>query len=181
MSCCRARLSLWCFRTLRHFVTIPEPLFLKKCNITVEDCISKSTLDNIPLADDGHLSMCAVNSSVTSVNNLFDSLHHFPDKTCCLIGASLVTFLATLYFWNRINKKGKSLYEAHSFQQCLLVLVQVSCVTLVFVYIFFLYQTFEDVQIYGLFIGGLIQLMIVCSTLPKNDADNAFLPTAVVV
>jgi hypothetical protein len=151
---------------LRHFITMPEPLFLQKCNISTDDCLLKSHVQNIPLLDPQSSESFCNTGTATS---LFDSLHHFPDNICCLIGASIVTFLATLYFWNRINKKGKSVYDAHSFQQCFVIIVQILSVTLVFTYIFFLYKTFDNVQMYGIVIGGLIQLMIVCSTLPKKE------------
>lgn len=166
---------------LRHFITVPEPMFLQKCNITMQECLFKSQMSSLFLSggSSSNSSLCQTNSTLTGNNELFDSLHHFPDKTCCFIGASIVTFLTTLYFWNRINTKGKSIYNAHSCQQCLLILIQVICVSLVFIYLYFLYQTFEKVQVYGIFIGGLLQLMIYCSTLSKNDDENVvFLPVS---
>lgn len=159
---------------LRHFITVPEPLFLEKCNITMQDCLYKSKLNMQSSLSGTNSSFCQTNSLLTPDSDLFNSLHHFPDKTCCFIGASIVTFLTTLYFWNRINTKGKSIYNAHSCQQCFLILIQVVCVSLVFIYIYFLYHTFDNVQMYGIFIGGLLQLMIYSSTLPKNsnEIDN---------
>lgn len=157
---------------LRHFVTLPEPLFLEKCNITLQDCFKKSNFNSLPLVSNHSNFNALCNLNDTSIENgskLFDSLHHFPDKVCCFIGASLVTFLTTLYFWHRINKNGKSIYNAQTLKQCILIVLQVVCVSLVFIYMYFLYTTFESVQIYGIFIGGLIQLMIYCSTLPTTE------------
>lgn len=131
---------------LRHFLISPEPAFLQKCNLTIAEC----------------------KSGLPSTCNSFDTLHHFPDKTCCIIGASIVTFLATLYFWNRINKSGKSIYEAHSMQQCFLIFAQIVCITLILAYLYFLYNSFDGAQIYGVFIGALLQLMVILSTLPKK-------------
>lgn len=153
---------------LRHFLVSPEPTFLKKCNITIEECNSKSSSShtfpfNEPLND----SFCHSNN--VEPTDLFDSLHHFPDKTCCIIGASIVTFFATLYFWNKINRKGKSIYEAHSMQQCFLILIQAICVTLIFTYLYFLYNSFDGVQLYGLLIGAFLQILVVYTTLPQNE------------
>jgi hypothetical protein len=151
---------------LRHFLVSPEPSFLRKCNITVEECSIKSHAFNLPLNEPTNTSYC--HAQDIDATELFDSLHHFPDKTCCIIGASIVTFLATLYFWNRINRKGKSIYEAHSMQQCFLILVQCICITLVFTYLYFLYNSFDGSQLYGLIIGAILQLLIICSTLPNT-------------
>jgi hypothetical protein len=143
---------------LRHFLISPEPTFLQKCNITVEECSAKA---HAPKNE----SFCKNENSV----ELFNSLHHFPDKTCCIIGASIVTFLATLFYWNRINRNGKSIYEAHSMQQCFLIFLQITCLTLVLTYLYFLYISFDGVQLYGLLIGAFLQLMIIYTTLPKNE------------
>lgn len=155
---------------LRHFLTMPEPTFLQKCNITVDDCNFKSRFKNVPFSESSNASFCHPNIAVPT--ELFDSLHHFPDKTCCFIGASIVTFLSTLYFWNRINKKGKSIYDAHSFQKLTIILFQIVCVCLVLVYLYYLYTSFDDVQINGLFIGAILQFIIICSTLPKKENIN---------
>ena len=81
---------------LRHFVTVPEPSFLQKCNITVEECHNKAQqFQQLPFSTTTNTSYCRSENTP----ELFNSLHHFPDKTCCIIGASIVTFLATLYFW----------------------------------------------------------------------------------
>jgi hypothetical protein len=141
---------------LRHFLVSPEPTFLKTCNITAEECIVKS-----------HVSSANVSFCNTNATTLFDSLHHFPDKTCCIIGASIVTFLATLYYWNKINKNGKSIYEAHSFKQCFLIFVQILCLTLILTYMYFLYNTFDGVQLYGLIIGAILQCMVILSSIKR--------------
>lgn len=151
---------------LRHWLISPEPTFLQKCNISVDECSEKSQKTILPLNDPKNNSFCHSN---VKLNELFDSLHHFPDKTCCIIGASIVTFLATLYFWNRINNQGKSIYNAHSMQQCFLIFIQIVCITLVFAYLYFLYNSFDGIQMYGLFIGAILQLLIIWSTLPKKE------------
>jgi hypothetical protein len=160
---------------LRHFLISPEPTFLQKCNITAQECSLKSHAHSLlPLNDPRNISFC--NASNVAATELFNSLHHFPDKTCCIIGASIVTFLATLYFWNKINKTGKSIYEAHSIQQCFLIFIQLLCITLVLTYLYFLYNSFDSVQLYGLLIGAILQFMIIWSTLlappNKNDDDD---------
>jgi hypothetical protein len=153
---------------LRHFLVSPEPTFLQKCNITVEECSAKSHVYKLPIVDPKNVSFCKNNNNIEATE-LFNSLHHFPDKTCCIIGASIVTFLATLFYWNRINKKGKSIYEAHSMQQCFLIFIQITCLTLVLTYLYFLYNSFDGVQIYGVLIGAMLQFMVVLSTLPTNE------------
>lgn len=157
---------------LRHILTIPEPSFLKKCNITIDECFVKTHL-KVPqsLINYNNVSFCNTSTDI-SPNNLFDSLHHFPDNTCCLIGASIVSFLATLYFWNRANMNGKSIYEAHSIKQYILIVIQVLFVVIALSYLYFLYQSFDGVQLYGLFIGGFVQFMIICSTLQKQENVN---------
>lgn len=154
---------------LRHFVTVPEPSFLQKCNITVEECHNKAQqFQQLPFSTTTNTSYCRSENTP----ELFNSLHHFPDKTCCIIGASIVTFLATLYFWQRANTKGKSIYQAHSMQQCFIICAEMLCVTLILIYLFYLYYSFDGVQMYGILIGGMIQLMIICSTLPKKELNT---------
>lgn len=160
---------------LKHVLITPSPNFLQMCNITSKECLNKTLLLDglassvLPLNEPfSNLSLCHSNS--TSPRDFFNSLHHFPDKICCLIGASIVSFLATLYFWKRANAKGKSIYESHSIQQCLLIVFQIICITCILIYLYFLYNSFDATQMYGILIGGLIQLMIICSTLPKKDA-----------
>lgn len=147
---------------LRHFLTLPEPTFLNKCNITLEECANKTY--NFPSATN-ITSFCHAENS----HELFNSLHHFPDNTCCFIGASIVTFLATLFYWNRVNRNGKSIYELHSVKQCGLIMLQIFCIILVMTYLYHLIYAFDSVQLIGLFIGAIVQLMIICSTLPKKE------------
>lgn len=153
---------------LRHFVIIPEPKFLEKCNISQIECEKKVLTMATTLLDDKDNNSFCRNSSNSNVQ-LFDSMHHFPDKVCCLIGASVVTFFANLYFWNRSNAKGKSIYEAHNFTQIILIVIQVTCVVLFLAYLYFQYSAFDSVQLYGCIIGALIQSMIICSTLPNKE------------
>lgn len=150
---------------LRHFLVSPEPSFLQKCNITAQECSNKTHVYKLPLVDFHNASFC--NAKHTNATELFNSLHHFPDKICCIIGASIITFLATLYFWNKINKNGKSIYEAHSFKQYFLIFIQILCLTLVLTYMYYLYNSFDGVQLYGLIIGAFLQLMIILSTVPR--------------
>lgn len=155
---------------LRHILTVPEPTFLQKCNISVDDCNEKTELNMPqPLNPIVNKTFAFCNSSS---DKIFDSLHHFPDNTCCLIGASIVSFLATLYFWNRANMSGKSIYDAHSLKQYILISSQLLFVGVVLCYLYFLYKSFDSVQIYGLLIGGIVQFMIICSTLPKHNNNN---------
>ena len=54
-------------------------------------------------------------------------------------------------------------------QQCFIICAEMLCVTLILIYLFYLYYSFDGVQMYGILIGGMIQLMIICSTLPKKN------------
>lgn len=152
---------------LRHFLVSPEPMFLNKCNISIKECTAKMHIDKLPLVSTNNNNVSFCNGHFATSTALFDSLHHFPDKTCCIIGASIVTFLSTLYFWNEINKNGKSIYEAHSFKQYFIIFIQILCLTLVLTYMYFLYNTFDGIQLYGLFIGALLQFMIILSIVPR--------------
>jgi hypothetical protein len=155
---------------LRRLMTVPGVDFLAKCNITDHECSAKAEKSyQLPFNDNSSAkSFCHNNEAKPT--DLFDSLHHFPDKTCCVIGASIVTFMATLYYWNRINVKGKPIYEAHSIKHCMLILIQILCVVLVLAYLYVLYMSFESVQLYGLLIGAFLQLLVVFTTLPaKNE------------
>lgn len=64
---------------------------------------------------------------------------------------------------------GKSIYEAKEITQIILILFQVACVILFLTYLYHQYSKFEGVQLYGCVIGGIIQLMIICSTLPNKQ------------
>lgn len=157
---------------LRHFMTVPGVDFLAKCNITDEECsVRAANSYQLPFNDNSSAkSFCHNNEAKPT--ELFDSLHHFPDNTCCVIGASIVTFLASLYYWNRINVQGKSIYEAHSIKHCMLIFLQILCVVLVLVYLYVLYMSFESVQLYGLLIGAFLQLLVVLTTLPANNENT---------
>jgi hypothetical protein len=151
---------------LRHFVIVPEPTFLDKCNISLSECKEKAILQQIALVDvNGTNSFCQLKNNT---QYLFDSMHHFPDKISCLIGASIVTFLANLYFWNNANTKGKSIYEATALIQIILILVQIICIVVFLMYLYMQYSLFDGIQLYGVFIGGVIQLMIIFTTLIKK-------------
>lgn len=153
---------------LRKFLTIPEAAFLQKCNLTIDECNFKSQFAHLPFADnENNASFCHTNK--TQPTELYNSLHHFPNTTCCFIGASIVTMLSTLYFWNRINQNGKSIYDAHPGQKITMIIFQIACISLIFVYLCFLYNSFDDVQIYGVFVGAILQFTIICSTLPKKE------------
>lgn len=149
---------------MRHFLILPEATFLQKCNISIEECNEKTML-KMPQPLAGNISFCNSKDS----QQLFNSLHHFPDNVCGLIGASIVSFLATLYYWNRANMNGKSIYEADSIKQYVLIAFQVLFLCFVLSYLYHVYISFDGVQLYGLLIGGFIQFMIICSTLPKHD------------
>jgi len=153
---------------LRHFVVVPEPTFLDKCNISLSECKEKTLSKSIALIDVNNTkSFCHFNND-TQLSQLFDSMHHFPDKISCLIGASLVTFLANLYFWNKANTKGKSIYEANAITQIILILIQIVCVVVFLTYLYMQYSQFDGIQLYGCLIGGVIQLMIIFTTLINN-------------
>lgn len=152
---------------MRHVMTWPEPMFLTKCNITSEECNLKSHVKQLPLFVPNNNSFCNVEPST----DIFDSLHHFPDKTCCLIGASVVSFFATLYLWSRANMSGKSIYEADASKKYFLIVLQTLFICCILAYLYFLYITFDAIQLYGILIGGFTQCMIIYATLPKKTHD----------
>jgi hypothetical protein len=158
---------------LRHFVVAPEPMFLEKCNISLLECREKVLAEKIfSLDGNTNASFCHNNNNnnnFTQLSVLFNSMHHFPDVVCCLIGASIVTFLANLYFWNRANTSGKSIYQASSITQNILILFQIACIVLFLAYLYNQYTSFDGMQLYGCLIGGFIQFMIICSTLLNKE------------
>lgn len=153
---------------LRHLLTVPEPAFLHKCNITVEECSRKSMAYQLPFNEPPkNNSFCQ--AETLPPTDLFNSLHHFPDNTCGVIGASIVTFLATLYFWSRINKNGKSIYDVNSFKKFVFIIIQLSCITLILFYLYELYHSLDSIQMLGLLIGALLQLLIILTSLPNKE------------
>ena len=149
---------------LRHVLTMPEHSFLSKCNISHMDCLAKNQFQSLPLYSINNTSFCNSNDS-----KVFDSLHHFPDLTCGFIGSSLVTFVATLYFWQNFNSKQKQLYEASSLQHVILIALHIATIILVLIYMYYLYKSFDFIQIVGFFIGAGIQFMIIKTTMTKNN------------
>lgn len=149
---------------LRHVLTIPDGSFFTKCNITFDDCLAKNQFQSLPLFAIDNISFCNLTSN-TLPNDVFNSLHHFPDLTCGIIGSSIVTFIATLYYWKKSNAKEKRLYQASSFQQIVLIGLQIATTLLILIYVYYLYKSVEFIQFFGFLIGGLVQFSIIKTTL----------------
>lgn len=152
---------------LRHVLTMPEQSFLSKCNISYMECLAKNQFSSLPLYSTDNTSFCNSNNT-----QIFDSLHHFPDLTCGFIGSSLVTFVATLYFWRHFNSKQKQLYEASSLQHVILIAIHVATIILILIYVYYLYKSYDYIQIVGFLIGGAIQFMIIKTTMAANNEIN---------
>lgn len=153
---------------LRHVLTMPDGSFLLKCNISISDCLAKNQYKSLPLFTNGNTSFCNLNNN-TSSTDVFNSLHHFPDLTCGIIGSSIVTFLATLYYWKKCNAKEKKLYQASSIQQVVLIGLQIAATLLVLIYVYYLYKSVDYIQFFGFVIGGAIQCFIIKTTLSVNN------------
>ena len=100
---------------IRHFVELPEPSFLTKCNITSQECnykISKQVFTL--LSKNNTLSLCNKNFTSSNSKELFNSVHNFPNFICVMLGSSLMTFISILWFWQRLNDHEQSLFQNSS-------------------------------------------------------------------
>jgi hypothetical protein len=152
----------------RHFTNLPEAQFFKKCNLTYFDCKQKSLQSNLLLvSDDKNASFC--NANATNKLDLMGSLHYFPASAGSLIGAGLVSFIASLMYWHHVNKEKKSLYENSPLKKYILYLCIGTIVIIFFMYCVFLYKTFNTFELYAVFSGGFLQTLIILALLGKNE------------
>lgn len=154
----------------RHFIVYPEPEFLNKCNLTFAECKSKAQLNTPQYLSKVNIThaLCP-NSSVASAFELFESLHHFPDKVCVLLGAGLISFVSTITHWHAINKTGKSVFSVSSPLKVFFITATIYFTVVALLYLFFLYKTLESANFVGLIIGASLQAIIVLSMLRKEE------------
>lgn len=153
---------------IRHFTVMPEQTFLQKCNISHSECIKKSELSNITiLSNVKQNSLCNRNFTSSDTIDLFNSIHHFPNHTCVMLGSSLVTVICTILFWQRLSDKKISPYQNHSCTKLFFILVQTVIVFIIIYYCFILYKSLDSIQFIGFLLGVILQSCITLS-LMKN-------------
>ena len=126
-------------QVMRHFTVYPEPIFLKKCNISSQECVSRAKEQQNLISTDGNSSFCNRTFSPATLQELFDSSHHVPNSTCAILGSSIVTLLAILFYWHRLNDKSKTLYESDSCLQLFMVCLQSILLIILSMYSYYLY------------------------------------------
>lgn len=151
---------------LRHFVIIPENSFLQKCNLSQEECFSNLGT-NLSLTG-----LCPKPSQP----NLFDSLHHFPEATCTSLGASFISFAASLAYWHYINKVEKSVYQSSAYTKMALITLQCLLVIVLVIYCIYLYKSLEVAHFLSLLLGGSLQLFVILSMLRQKQIDFVMTP-----
>lgn len=155
----------------RHFTVFPEASFFTKCNLSAVECRHKQMYaSNLTLLapDDASHSLCHVGGNQTVGNELFNSLHHFPTSTGTLIGAGIVSFIASLMYWQRINKNNKTPYHNSPRRKYFLYICITLCVVVFLMYFIFLYKSFDSIQLYAVLSGGILQLLIILAMLREK-------------
>ena len=89
---------------IRHFLILPDKMFVEKCNVSEEVCYQRS-LQYVPLN-----TFC--NNSTLPFKDIFSSLHSVPDIAFSMLGSS-----AILLFFNIDLLKKKSLLRRHQEQK----------------------------------------------------------------
>lgn len=154
---------------IRHYAVLPEPIFLKKCNISNQECFSKFLQPNLTfLSTNKSNSFCNRNTSFESSKELFDSIHHFPNPVCAILGSSLTTIIFILVFWHKFNKQNKSPYQTASWKQMLIIISQCIVLLIISMYCFYLYKKMDHVQILGVFLGAFVQFCVTYSLLKDS-------------
>ena len=152
----------------RHFATLPEAQFYKKCNLTFFDCKQKINRLNLSIvSDDADRSFC--NTNTTDKVDLLNSLHHFPASSGTLVCAALASFIATLVFWHHINKHNKSLYNNSTVNKYFLLLCIATIVFVFLMYCMYLYKTFNTIELYAVFSGAFLQTLIIVTLLGQKE------------
>lgn len=155
----------------RHFATFPEANFYKKCNLTFFDCKQKIKHANLSvLSEDVNLSFC--NTNATSKLDLLSSLHHFPASSGTLVGAALASFIATLVYWHHMQKNNKSLYQNTPVKKYCLFLCIATIVLVFLMYCIYLYKMCNTVELYAVFSGAFLQVLIIVALLRQNDFNK---------
>ena len=148
--------------TLRHFVEMPEPLFLSKCNISIQECKSKTFFSpNLSLLSDSKSnSLCNKNFTETNLNELFNSVHNFPNHTCVMLGSSIVTLVYILIIWQRLNNKDQSPYQTSSIVKVMFITAMCVILSIVLFYGYNLYKLEDKMQIISFLYGVVLQYCI---------------------
>jgi len=139
---------------MRHYTALPEPLFLKKCNISNQECIYKTLQSNLTfLSPNKNTSFCNRNISAENNKELFDSIHHFPNPVSAILGSSLATVIFVLFF-------SSSLQDMDAWKKTCIIISQCVIILIVIMYCFYLYLNMDNVQIFGVFLGAFVQFCI---------------------
>lgn len=166
----------------RTQIALPENLFLDKCNVSPEDCLYLSQEKiSLPLylppsvlnsthVEKPLMAFCkgqyykSTSSSTRHVLNdgiiIYNSLHHFPDAVCLLFGASLVCFITNLCLWRSINPKTKSIRDTTITIRSILAISDIALMATTIFYVYQLAITYDLLQLLGIFVGAILQLMI---------------------
>lgn len=172
----------------RTQIAYPEDLFLDKCNLSPLECLRLSQekillplyLPRPPPPDalltDGlprnPAAMCKGQFYNMANNNtkkkdlfkdeaiIYNSLHHYPDSVCMLFGSALVSFVATILHWRKLNPAQKRMKEASTTVRSILTVSDIAMMTCFLFYLYNLYVAYDMLQIVGVFIGILLQVMI---------------------
>lgn len=157
----------------RHYATMPANDFMQKCNISFEECQSMS-FSKLPLYFFPNVNETVCKQNVSNKEYNFDTLHNFPNVTCTLLGASIVSFVTVMLYWHVVNKQGKSIYQANSILKMLIVALQCLLVIILCMYLFYLYKKLEFMHLLSIFLGAGIQLFISVSMIrQQQNRDKA--------
>lgn len=155
---------------IRHFAISPEGSFLQKCNLSNDDCYSH-LYDNLTLG-----TLCKNSDKTQNVKTLFNSLHHFPDATCSILGASFISFVSSLAYWHYMNRVGKSVYQSSAYTKMTLIGLYCILIILLCIYLMYLYKSLELAHFLSLLLGGIIQLFISIAMLKQTQQEFFLMP-----
>lgn len=178
---------------LRHYIVYPaETKFLKNCNITSQECMFKTAalslafdenknkdienkffffFDNLLnlsssyTVDKNAMQFCNRSSTPEAWQDLFDSIHHVPNSTCFLLGCSIVTLFGILFYWHRLNEQNTSPYNTSSTLQIGLICLQCVMLNALGLYSYYLFVSFDSIQIFGIILGAFLQFCIIVAML----------------
>ena len=112
---------------------------------------------------------------------IYNSLHHYPDPICMLFGSSLVCFIASIFHWKKINPTNKGYTDVSITVRSILVLSDIGMIGSFLVYLVHLYLTYDLLQLLGVCVGVLLQVMInriISYEHKKNKSDEKVAPSA---
>jgi hypothetical protein len=163
----------------RTQIMFPEDLFLDKCNVTPDECLLYSykkealrlylppsnvtagnSSSNTPRSFCRGQFLNQKNGQFNDSSILYDSLHHYPDPICMLLGASIVSFITNMCQWRNINPTTKSIRDTTVTKRSFLAINDIAMLSITLFYLHSLYMTYDLLQLLGLLIGVPLQLMI---------------------